>query len=167
VLKIKRGDIAVCKAAILDQFLKRYQKLYDSGRGQIDSKKRSSNRMYESVELQQESAPVGNLLKKHGVVVSGSVLSPSSESPFSSALAGMSTSISVRGGKQNSFAFSSQRTMSTMNLDIQKSNNATIEMAIANFFHCKNIPDAVVELPRFIRLVHMCRLVREDFVVPH
>ncbi len=56
--------------------------------------------------------------------------------------------------------------MSTMNLDIWKS-NATIEMAIANFFHCKNIPDAVVKLPRFIRLVRVCRFVGEDFVVPH
>ncbi len=166
VLKIKGGNIAVCKAAILDQFLKRYQKLYDSGRGRIDSKKHLSNHMNESVALQQESA-VGNLLKKCGVAVSGSVLSPSSESPFSSASAGMSTSISVRGGKQNSFAFSSQRTMATMNLDIRKSNNATVEMAIANFFHCKNIPDAVVESPRFIRLVHLCRLVGEDFIVPN
>ncbi len=123
--------------------------------GRIESKKRSSNCMYESVALQQESA-VGNLLKKRGVVVSGSVLSPLSKSPFSSASAEMSTSISVRGGKQNSFAFSSQRTMSTMN-----------EMAIADFFHCENIPDAVVKLPRFIRLVRMCRLVGEDFIVPN
>ncbi len=70
MLKIKGGDIGVCKAAIPDQFLKRYQKLYDSGRGRIDSKKRLSDHMYESVALQQESA-VGNLLKKRGVVVSG------------------------------------------------------------------------------------------------
>jgi hypothetical protein len=122
--------------------------------------------MYESVALQQESA-VGNLLKKHGVVVSGSVLSPSSESPFSFALAGMTTSISVRRGKQNSFAFSSQRTMSMMNLDIWKSNNATVEMAIADYFRCENIPDAVVELPRFIRRVRVCHLVGEDFIVPN
>ncbi len=99
--------------------------------------------------------------------MSGSVLSPSSESPFSSASAGTSTSISVRGGKQNSFAFSSQRTMSIMNLDIWKSNNAIVEMAIADFFHCENIPDAVVELPRFLWLVRMCRLVGEDFIVPN
>jgi hypothetical protein len=166
VLKIKGGNIAVCKAAILDKFLKRYQALYDSGRGQIDSKKRSSNCIYESVVLHQESA-VGNLLKKRGTVVSGSVLSPLSESPFSSASAGTSTSISVRGGKQDSFAFSSQRSMSTMNLDIWKSNKVTVEMAIADFLHCKNIPDAVVELPRFIRLVRVCHLVGEDFVVPN
>ncbi len=40
-------------------------------------------------------------------------------------------------------------------------------MAIANFFHCENIPDAVVELPRFVRLIRVCCLVGDDFVVPH
>ncbi len=40
-------------------------------------------------------------------------------------------------------------------------------MAIADFFHCNNIPDAVVELPRFVQLVRVCRLVGDDFVVPH
>ncbi len=166
MLKIKRGNIAVCKAAILDKFQKRYQALYDSGRGWIDSKRRSSKCIYESVVLQQEIA-VGNLLKKREVVASGSGLSPLSESHFSSALARTSTSTSVRGSKQNSFAFFFQRTMSSMNLDIQKSNNATVVMAIADYFHCENIPDAVVELPRFIRLIRMCCLVGEDFVVPH
>jgi hypothetical protein len=118
-LKIKGGNIAVCKVAIVDKFQKRYQALYDSGRGQIDSKKRSSECVYESVALQQESA-VGNLLKRRGAVVSGSALSPSSKSPFSSALAVTSTSTSIRGSKQNSFASSFQRTMSTMNMDIWK-----------------------------------------------
>ncbi len=154
MLKIKRGDIAACKVAILDKFQKRYQALFDSGWGQIDSKKCLSECNYESMAYQQESA-VRNLLKKCGVVVSGSALSPLSESPFSFALAGTSTSTSVRGSKQNSFAFSSKRTMSTMNLDIWKSNNATVEMAIADFFHCKNIPDAVDESPRFIRLIRV------------
>ncbi len=166
MLKFKGGDIAVCKVAILNKFQKRYQVLFDSGMGQIDSKKRSSKCIYETVALQQESV-VGNLLKKRGVVVSGSAVSPLSESPFSLASTATNASNSVRGSNQNSFAFSSQRTMSMMNLDIQKSNYATVEMAIANFFHCENIPDAVVESPRFIRLVRMCRLVGEDFVVPH
>ncbi len=30
-------------------------------------------------------------------------------------------------------------------LDLRKSNNAAMEMAIANFFHCENIPDRAVE----------------------
>ena len=39
--------------------------------------------------------------------------------------------------------------------DIRKSNNATLEMAIADFFHSENIADAVVESPRFARLVRL------------
>jgi hypothetical protein len=140
--------------------------LLDSGKGRIKSKKRSNQSIDESVESQQESA-VGNLLKKRGgVVVSGSALTTSSVSLFSSSVAGTST-IFARGSHLMPLALSSQRAMSTMNLDIWKSNNATVEMAIAYFFHCKNIPDAVVESPRFVRLVRVCRLVGDDFVVPH
>jgi hypothetical protein len=40
-------------------------------------------------------------------------------------------------------------------------------MAIADFFYCENIPDAVVESPRFKRLVKVCHLVGDDFVVPN
>jgi hypothetical protein len=167
VLKIKKGNIAVCKAAFPDRFQKRYQALYDSGKGRMDSKKRSSKCIYESMALQQESA-VGNLLQKCGVMVSGSAFPSSSVSNFSSALAGTSTSTSVRESRAPPFAFSSLRLMvSTMNTHIWKSNNATVEMVIADFFHCENIPDSVVELPRFIRLVRVCRLVGEDFVMLH
>jgi hypothetical protein len=166
VLKIKKSNIALCKATIPDRYRERYLALLDSGKGWIESKKRSKKSIDESVALQQESA-VGNLLKKWGgVMVSGSALTTSSVSPFSSSAAGMST-ISTRGSNLMPFALSLQRTMSTMNLDILKSNNATVEMANADFFHCKNIPDAVVELPRFVRLVRVCCLVGDDFVVPH
>jgi hypothetical protein len=55
--------------------------------------------------------------------------------------------------------------MSSMNMDIRKSNNAAAEMAIADFFHSSNIPDAVVECPEFKRLVRQCRLIDKDFVV--
>jgi hypothetical protein len=77
VLKIKKADIAVCKAAIPDRYLARYQALYDSGKGRIDSKKRLSKSIGESVSSLQESA-VGTLMKKRGIAVSDSAghLSP-------------------------------------------------------------------------------------------
>ncbi len=99
VLKIKKGDIAPCKATVPDRYRKRYLALLDSGKGRIEPKKHSNQSIDESVALQQESA-VGNLLKKRGgVVVSGSALTTSSVSPFSSSAAGTST-ISARGATQ-------------------------------------------------------------------
>jgi hypothetical protein len=171
LLKIKKGDIAVCKATIPGSHFARYKSLYDSGKGRIKSKKRASQFIEDSVASLQDVA-VGTLLKKRGIAVIDSAGPVSTTTPFSLASAGARASmsaVSARGSKQNSFALSSstQRTLSTMNLDIQKSNNATVEMAIADFFHCENIPDSVVESPRFIRLVRLCRLVGDDFVVPH
>ncbi len=72
VLKIKKADIAVCKAAIPDRYLARYQALYDSGKGRINSKKPLSKSTGESVASLQESA-VGTLMKKRGIAVSDSV----------------------------------------------------------------------------------------------
>jgi hypothetical protein len=46
VLKIKKGNITVCKVAILNKLQKRYQALYASGRGRMDSKKRLSECIY-------------------------------------------------------------------------------------------------------------------------
>jgi hypothetical protein len=105
VLKIKKGDIAPCKATIPDRYCERYLALLDSGKGWIKSKKHSNQSIDESVVLQQESA-VGNLLKKRGrVVVSGSALITLSVSPFSSSAAGTST-ISARGSHLMPFALS-------------------------------------------------------------
>jgi hypothetical protein len=44
---------------------------------------------------------------------------------------------------------------------------AMVEMAMADFFHCENIPDAVVESPRFKRLISVCRLLGDKFVPPN
>ncbi len=55
--------------------------LYDSGKGRINLKKRSSESIGESVALLQESA-VGILMKKRGIAVSGSAGHLSPVSPF-------------------------------------------------------------------------------------
>ena len=64
---------------------------------------------------------------------------------------------SASGGAARSSSSTSlqgQRSVSTMHRSyIRRSNDATVEMAIADFFHCENIPDAVVESSRFKRLI--------------
>jgi hypothetical protein len=139
------------------------------------AKKRSSESVEESVAMQQNKA-VRNLLRKHGQLGAVSLHQSSSVTPASSrshlSFAGGASTIStssytsIKGRAQPKLACSFQRTMSTMNMDIQKSNNATVEMSIADFFHCENIPDSVAEFPIFLRLIRVCRLVGEDFVVP-
>ena len=52
---------------------------------------------------------------------------------------------SAAGGAARSLE--GQRQLSSMQLDIQRSIDAAVEMAIADFFHCKNIPNAVAESP--------------------
>jgi hypothetical protein len=173
VLKIKKSDIAVCKANIPEMYWARYWALFSAGQVRLESKKCSNAFVEEHVSSLQSSA-VDNLLQKKrgGVVVSGSSVLPSSTNPFSrnSGAASTCTTVSsfTEGRKHSPFAFSSQRSIeSSMKMDIRQSNNATVEMAIADFFHCENIPDAVVESPRFVRLVRVCRLVGDDFVLPN
>ena len=50
--------------------------------------------------------------------------------------------------------------------DIRHSNNSILEMAIADFFHCENIPDRVVELVCFKQLLEKARYVGSDFKIP-
>ncbi len=52
-------------------------------------------------------------------------------------------------------------------LDIRKSNNAAMEMAIADFFHCENISDWDAESSQFCQMIKLASLVRKDFVVPN
>jgi len=138
------------------------------------SKKRSHTQIDDAVQLKQTSA-VANLLEKHGVTAvvttSPSIMSIHSVPLVQSDIPMMvRTTTATRGSIYSTpFALSSQQSISSsiQNTDIRKSHNAIVEMAIANFFHCENIPDAVAELSRFKRLVKVCRhVVGDDFVVP-
>ncbi len=53
-----------------------------------------------------------------------------------------------------------------MSNDIRRSNDTQLEMAIANFFHCENIADRVVESTRFKYMSKQARLVEGEFWPP-
>ncbi len=145
-------------------------------------KKRLHTQIDDAMAIKQTLA-FANLLGKRGIAVSGGTASSPSMSIHSSpsvqsslatkvgaGASHSSTSSSMRGFMTSTpFALSSQSSIpaSIQNMDIRKPHNAIVEMAIADFFHCENIPDAVVELPRFKRLVKVCHLVGEDFVIPN
>ena len=174
VLKIRGGDIGICIARIPKFYEDRYRALYDKSKDRMASKKRSHTQIDDAVQLKQTSA-VANLLEKRGVTAvvttSPSIMSIHSVPSVQSDIPMMvRTTAAARGSIYNTpFALSSQRSISAsiQNTDIRKSHNAIVEMAIADFFHCENIPDAVAESSRFKRLVKVCRHVGDDFVVPN
>ena len=192
LLKIKKGDIAICKAIIPSEYLARYQKLQANHGHRIESSKQCKDHIDLTVASAQQSATTALLQKRGGGGISVSTNSPSHFSHHQShlvsaaaAAAAAGSSITsaetpnvsrirgttvpyVRGAYALSSNSNSQRTMSScIDIDIRKSNNAAAEMAIANFFHTANIPDAVVESPEFKMLVRQCRLVDKDFVIPN
>jgi len=149
VLKLKGGgDIAICKAVISAKYRDQYQALYDRQFARIESKRKSDKRISDSVTEQQEAAVKSFLETRKQPFFSSHVVSASGGAARSS------SSPSLQG----------QRSVSTMlQSDIRRSNNAMVEITIADFFHCKNIPDAVVESPRFKRLISVCRLRLTEF----
>ncbi len=54
-----------------------------------------------------------------------------------------------------------------MQSDIQHSNNTILEMAIADFFHCENIPDRVGDFTWFQQILEKAKYVGSGFKVPH
>ncbi len=46
------------------------------------------------------------------------------------------------------------------------SNSALLEMAVADFFHCKNLPDRVVESNRFFKILDIAKTVGSGFTIP-
>ena len=162
VLKMKGGDIAICRAVISVNYRDRYQALYDRQVGRGDSKRKADEMISDSVTEQQEAAVKSLLDTRKHPMVSGVRKSPhsSSSSHVASASGGAARSSS-------SASLQGQRQLSSMQLDIRRSNDAVVEMAIADFFHCENIPDAVVESSRFKRLISVCRLVGDKFVPPN
>jgi hypothetical protein len=171
VLKIRGGDIAICIARIPKFNEDRYSALYDKSKEQMASKKRSHTQIDDAVQLKQTSA-IANLLEKRGVTAvvttSPSIMSIHSLPSVQSEIPMMiRTTAAARGSIYSStpFALSSQRRDHPEHGHPQVS-NAIVEMAIADFFHCENIPDAVAESSRFKRLVKVCLHVGDDFVVP-
>ena len=50
--------------------------------------------------------------------------------------------------------------------DICVSNDSQLEIAIAGFFQCDNIPDQTIESPRFLKMLKCARMTTNAFKVP-
>ncbi len=52
-------------------------------------------------------------------------------------------------------------------MDIRKSNSALLEMAIADFFHCENLPDRAVESNQICKILDVAKVVGSGFNILH
>ncbi|KAL3769143.1 hypothetical protein ACHAWU_001211 [Discostella pseudostelligera] len=95
----------------------------------------------------QESAAQQLLTKKHGGRVSISSATSISKS-------GLSRQPSIAAALENAS-------------DIREANNAVLQMAIADLFHCENIPDSVVNSKRFRLVIQLARTVGKGFTYPN
>ncbi len=78
-----------------------------------------------------------------------------------------SNAVSSLASSKKSYQMSIQAGMERVcKMNIRHSNNSILEMAIADFFHCKNIPDCVVESVCFKQLLDKARYVGSDFKTP-
>ncbi len=75
---------------------------------------------------------------------------------------------SLKSSKKSSWQKTIQTGMDhTLQSDICHTNNIILEMTIADSFHCKNVPDMVVESTRFKQLLEKATYVGSNFKIPH
>jgi len=175
VNRIKGGGIKPCKASIPANYLARYQAMRDDGSNKADSKKRGVEVVDEIVKMQQNSS-VATLLegKRRCGSLSSSSSKPHLKTPPELSSSAPSKnffgiSISSSAPSKNFFGRSIQPSISAginHQTDIRQVNNTIAQMAIADFFHCENISDVVVETPRFKRMVNVLSKIGSDFEIP-
>jgi len=170
VMKKAKNNVGVCRGTIPDKYLERYEALCLMLSQRSDARKRSHEEKHDSVAVSQDSS-VATMLAQRGVMVSYPSIPTKPSFQAFSVNDGASVTSSFSSKRKSPFHLPSMQpsiSASIQNMgDIRKSNNATLEMAIADFFHSENIADAIVESPRFARLIRVCRLVGDDFVIPN
>ena len=136
VLKLKKNDITVCSATVTEPHLGRYKELNERLTEQTNDRKRTHDESVDMI-LEQQGAAAQQLLNKRGK--GGTISSATSISSVSS----ISRSSSLSAGLQPSISASIENTA-----DINRANKARLGMAIADLFHCGNIPDSLADSKR-------------------
>ena len=148
----RRGwGIYTCKAVHTTEQAAQYSDLWNLFEGKLEKKKRTHEEQLAFAEHRQQLATEALKAKRSKLDSHYPVIGINSSTAFTE-----SSQPSMEASLQN---------MSQQ--DIRGSNNAALELAIADFFHSENIPDSVVESKRFAIVLKKARLVGDDFKIPH
>ena len=123
-------------------------------------RKRGLNDLVNNAALRQDSAVLSLVAKKIKAPLSGHGCLDSMSS-FSSVTASPPKSPNHRN--QSSINGLVEKMYQA---DIRTTINAKLEMAIADLMHCENLPDRVVDSPRFKLVLQHARFVDSTFKIP-
>ena len=169
LLKIKGQGIAVCLAIIPQDYITLYQELYNRnvGRAHARVQFKADNEAF-VVDRQQDA--VASMTAKCAAKASGCAHSSSRRTSNS---LGFELSASKKrrvrlGFQPDKVAQSSIETAVNrlVQTDINAVNNTSLEMAIADFFHCEAVPDRAADSTRFRLVIKLAMLASPDFAVP-
>ena len=159
VLKKTNLGIAVCKAAVPAAYQECYTNLLNKGKGSKNAIKQAREISEVTVVERQEvslKSSEGSLLTSRGrsSILGYTTTKKRKEPPITGNPLANQPSIdaSITNYHQS---------------DIRKSNNAKLQMAIADLWHCENFPDRSVESIRFALVIKYARLVGSDFRIPN
>ncbi len=140
VLRVKGSGVKPCKGRIHPDAHKRYMTLHEKGKVKNESRKRVSEDVVDNVDCTQKTAIAALQTVRKKQLLNQNI-----------------------DANQMCIEAGFERAVCT---DIRRSFDAGLEMAIADFFHCENIPDNVVKSYRFKKMLQQARLVGKDFKIP-
>jgi hypothetical protein len=148
--------IKVCPAAVSADVLKRYIDLVESIACRADTRKRGSDELFEHSSHRQDSAVISLIANKVDNLPSSlSSMSAISALSVDSPKKSRRTQCSINGYIENKRQFNFRTAI-----------NARLEMAIADLILSDNLPDRVVESPRFQLVLQHARFVDSTFKIP-
>jgi hypothetical protein len=147
------GGIKPCKGKIDAPYLARYQALAAASAAKKEALQMSKAAVFDYAEKRLAPAIEALSSKKK----------PRTGTPVPMALTKATESIDLTGKQPTLKAAFENKLQSPL----AEANYAGLEMAIADFFHCCNIPDSAVESPQFSAMVlQRARLVDSRFKIP-
>ena len=152
------GGIQICKAVHTPEDAQVYEDLFNRFVARKNAKKRLNDEQTNFAETRQEVA-VEALTAKRSKKGGGSGMD--SYYPVTR----VSSSIKTAGHPSNQPSIKASVQNLTQKV-IRVSNNISLQMAIADFFHSENIPDHTAKSKRFAIMLRKARLFGDDFLIP-
>ena len=165
VSKSQGRHIKLCKGKIDDRYAERYRLLWVKSASRIDAKKRAVETLDENLASNQAAAAESLVAKKPRKY--GSL--PPTQTSLSAFLSeresdsNVTPQVAVAGGFQPTLeAYGSGKS----NEGIEKVNEATLELAIADMIHADGLSFSLAESLRFKRVLKLARCVSSNFKPP-